>query len=69
MMHSSRGVLYGARAIGDHLGLKPRQVYSMADGGRLPVFRSGAVLCATPAVLDEWVTKREAEARRSLVRA
>lgn len=69
MTHSSRGVLYGARAIGDHLGLMPRQVYSMADGGRLPVFRAGAVLCATPAVLDEWLTKREADARRSVVKA
>ena len=69
MSQSSRAVLYGARAIGEHLGLKARQVYSMADGGRLPVFRSGAVLCSTPETLDEWRRAREAEARRSLVRA
>ncbi len=68
MAQSSRTVLYGAAAIGRHLGLKPRQIYSMADGGRLPVFRSGAVLCATPDVLDEWLTKRENDARGSVVR-
>ncbi len=68
MAQSNRGILYGAAAIGQHLGLKPRQIYSMADGGRLPVFRSGAVLCATPEVLDEWRTAREAEARRNIIR-
>lgn len=67
-MQSTRAVLYGAKAIGQHLGLRPRQIYSLADAGRLPVFRTGAVLCSTEATLDEWRTAREAEARRNLVR-
>ncbi len=68
MAQSSQAVLYGAAAIGRHLGLKTRQIYSMADGGRLPVFRTGAVLCSTPDVLDEWRTRRETEARNAVTR-
>ena len=68
MAQSCQDVLYGAAAIGQHIGLRPRQIYSMADQGRLPVFRTGAVLCSTPALLDDWRAAREAEARRSLVR-
>ena len=68
-MPQSRGtVLYGGTAISRYTGIPRRQVYAMADAGRLPTFRSGATICSTDTILDEWRQAREAEARRSVVR-
>ena len=68
MAQSTRPVLYGGARIAAHLGLTRRQVYALADAGRLPVFREGCVLCSTEATLDEWRQAREAEARGNVVR-
>ncbi len=68
MWQSTRPVLYGGARIASHLGLTRRQVYALADAGRIPVFRTGAVLCSTPQVLDEWRAHREIEAKKAVKR-
>ena len=67
-MQSKGTVLYGGKTIAEYLGIPQRHVYAMADAGRLPTFRSGATICSTVEVLDEWRRAREAEARRAVVR-
>lgn len=52
-------ILYGVKRIAAWLGsastapLTPRQVAYMIEQGRLPTFRMGAIICSTPAMLDE----------------
>lgn len=67
-MQSKGTVLRGGKSIADYIGIPRRSVYAMVDAGRLPAFRSGATICSTVEVLDEWRRAREAEARRSVVR-
>lgn len=46
-------ILYGVKRIARHLQLTPRQVAYQIEQGRLPTFRMGAIICTTPAMLDE----------------
>ena len=68
VMRQDRGVLYGGAAIAAYTGLPRRAVYSLAELGQLPVFRAGATVCATPALLDDWLARREVEARRNTIK-
>ena len=53
-------LLKGAKAIAAFCGLTTRQVYWLAEGNDLPVFRMGAALCARKSKLIEWVERQEA---------
>lgn len=52
----------GGQSIADAIGLPRRVVYSLAAEGRLPTFRLGRRLCASPTALREWRSKHLAEA-------
>jgi hypothetical protein len=51
-------LLVGARAIARFLEIKEQQVYHFSRNHELPIFRIGKSLCARPASLTRWVTKR-----------
>ena len=55
-------MLYGTRAIADHLGIRPRQALHMVETGRLPHFRVGKIICARRSTLMAWLAKVERDA-------
>lgn len=55
-------VLYGVGRIADWLGLTRRQASYMIEQGRLPTFRMGAIICATPAALEAHFAELHAKA-------
>jgi hypothetical protein len=56
-------ILYGVQRIADHLGLTRRQAAYQIEQGRLPTFKMGALVCATPEALAEHFAKLHAEAK------
>ena len=53
-------LLYGAKAIADALGCKPRQVYHIAECGRMPIWNEpGIGLVARKSSLEAYFRKRE----------
>jgi excisionase family DNA binding protein len=52
-------LLSGAEAIAAYIGVKPRRVYHLAEGRRIPVFRIGSTLCARRSTLLRWVEDME----------
>ena len=58
-------LLHGADAIRQFLGLRSnRQIFYLAEQGRLPHFRLGRILCASRASLADWL---KAQTERSAV--
>lgn len=57
--HSGGDLLYGVPAIAEHMNLKPRQVYHLADKGGLPTFKVGGKTCARKSSLSTWLAKQE----------
>ena len=55
-------LLYGARAIGLHLGLSENAVEHLVAMRRLPTFRIGRRVVARRATLDAWLMDQEREA-------
>lgn len=53
-------MLQGADAIGEFMGLDPRQVYHQRK--RLPTFKIGATICARKSTLLRWIEDQEAKA-------
>ena len=47
-------IIWGAKAIGDFIGLNERQVWYLADRGLLPVKRQGRLLIASRSKLREY---------------
>ena len=56
---SSAELLYGARAIGLHLGLSENAVEHLVALQRIPTFRIGRRVVARRATLDAWLTDQE----------
>lgn len=50
-------LLYGLKAIGDHIGLTERQAKHLHDKGDLPTRKKGKRVCATEAALNDWLRK------------
>ena len=59
---SSAELLYGARAIGLHLGLSENAVEHLVALQRIPTFRIGRRVVARRATLDAWLMDQEREA-------
>ncbi|ACA15689.1 hypothetical protein M446_1163 [Methylobacterium sp. 4-46] len=56
-------LLYGVRAIAEHLGVNRRQAQYLAEAGKLPVFKvgNGATIFARRSRLDAWLREVETE--------
>jgi hypothetical protein len=52
-------LLEGVQKIARYTGLKPRRVFYLAEGGRLPVFKIGNRWCARKSTLIEHIAKLE----------
>ena len=50
-------LLYGVAKIAEYLGLGERKARHQIDNGRIPTFRMGSMICASPAKLDTWLEK------------
>lgn len=45
-------LIVGARAIGAEIGASPRQVYRLAETGRIPVFKFGGLIASRRSQLN-----------------
>ena len=52
-------LLYGAKAIGAHLGMRWQQVYHRARSGEIPTFRIGDTICSRKSTLKAWLDEKE----------
>jgi hypothetical protein len=55
-------LLRGAKAIAEfYYGHErfARRVFHLVDGGKFPVFREGAVICARKSTLRRWIAEQE----------
>lgn len=55
-------LLEGAEAIAEFFygdNKKRRKIYHVAEGGNLPTFRMGAILCARKSTLLKWIKLQE----------
>ena len=59
-------LLWGARAIGQFLGIDDRQVWYQADRGLLPVKKQGRLLTASKAALREHFATLDARAKEAI---
>lgn len=55
-------ILYGIGRIADWLGLTRRQAAYMIEQGRIPTFKMGAIVCATPTAIEARFAELHAEA-------
>lgn len=58
-------LLYGMKAIGEHIGLTARQAEHLVSHGELPSFRLSTTVCARRSALDAHFAFAEASARQS----
>lgn len=56
-------VLYGLKAIAEHLRLTPNQAKHRVAQGLLPTFKMGGTVCARRSSIDAALAEREAAAR------
>ena len=56
-------LLYGASAIAEYLGVKPRAAYHLIETKRIPFFKIGKTLCARRSTLAARIAELEAEGR------
>ena len=56
-------LLYGANAIAEFLGMRPRQVYSLIFKRAIPHWHEGRTVVARRATLRAWIAPREAAAQ------
>jgi hypothetical protein len=54
-------LLYGYRAIADHLGLTVREVRHQVGANGLPVFKLGQIVAARLRTLHRWLDEQEAK--------
>lgn len=53
-------LLYGAKAIAEALGCKPRRIYHLAEHGRMPIWHEpGIGLVSRKSSLEDYFKKRE----------
>lgn len=53
-------LLYGSRAIAEHLGITQRQTLHLLAQNRLPHFVLGRMRCCSKSSLTEWLARQEA---------
>ena len=54
-------LLYGANAIAEFLGVKPRAAYHLIETRRIPFFKIGKVVCSRRSSLAAKLAELEAE--------
>lgn len=64
-MSGEADILWGYKAIGEHVGLSARQAKWRADQGELPTFKSGKTVCARRSTIAADMAAKEVAARRS----
>lgn len=62
--HEAGQLLYGARAIGDYLGVSERRALYLCEKQAFPFWRQDRTICAKRSSLQAWMTEREQAARR-----
>ena len=62
-------MLEGVAAIAEFTGFKPRRIFYLAEGGKLPLFKVGSKWCGRKSTLLAYVTKLEESAGGSTVAA
>lgn len=54
-------LLYGLKAIAEHVGITERQAKHLHDKGDLPTRKKGKRVCATEGALNGWLRNLEGE--------
>ena len=55
-------LLYGAKAIAEHLGIREKPTRHLIAKGTIPTFRIGAIVCARPEKIDAALEALEQQA-------
>jgi hypothetical protein len=59
MAELSNDLMLGAEAIGEHLGLTPRQAFHMLETKKIPGFKLGNKWAARKSTLNDHITRLE----------